>query len=132
MKKFALMVLLALPLAFIACTKDKDFKRLDGTWEASSVTVDGYDFMPEIFSWATLEFNEDGKKEGTFTWKFYGAIDKELEIYSGKYTLDAKEDKITLSLDGTPCTFNYVVGKENLELTGIIDGSTLKIKATAK
>ncbi len=126
-KKFVFVAFFALPMACTECTKE--YILLDGTWEASSFVVDGEDLLKNgVLSNATFEFKEAGKKEGTFTWTFVSAT--ETEVISGKYTLDGKENKINLTSDGATMTFNYDVDKHNLELTGNVDGASIKIEAT--
>ena len=125
MKKFALLVLFALPLAFTSCKKD--FKLLDGTWEITSWTYNGIDLIhSNLFSEATIIFTSDDKDDGTFTWTF--TVEEDIERIAGKYTMDAKANTITLTMDDTPQTFSYKVDKDNLELTGTVDGITMTIK----
>ncbi|MBP3832484.1 MAG: lipocalin family protein [Bacteroidaceae bacterium] len=135
MKKFLLLLVMAMPLLFVSCSKDSDndinngsdfdypMEQLYGKWNAISVQVDGkwYDVTeyPYTKFGMSITFNKDGS--------YYGAG----YFGNGSGTYKVKGKTITTYIDGQVYATYYVnsLSSSIAELTMEMGGDSLKMKA---
>jgi hypothetical protein len=122
----SLLIVLSL-LSLQSCKKD--YKKFDGTWNVTSWTEDGDEYIGGANEYTSVKiiFDADDKDSGNVTFKIEDTIGDSYSL-SGTYTLEAKDDKITITIDGDAAKFDYKFDGSNVELDDSIDN--IHIKAT--
>src|SRR5690606_2753769 len=120
---------------FTSCKKDDDKNNdnlrtaIVGEWEVTSFTFDGVEVMGTIVLASKMEFETYSGSNGDFEWSInYG--DGSSELQSGDYEVDEEDKEVELqSNDGEIIKLEADVNGDDLELSGILDGERIVIKA---
>lgn len=129
------LLLLVLP-GFTSCDKDDDKENnsnlrvaIVGEWEITSFTIDGVEVMGTIILASKMEFETYSGSNGDFEWGInYG--DGSSETQFGDYEVDEEDKEVELqSNDGEIFKLEADVDGDELELSGILDGERVIIKA---
>ena len=133
----ALALLLLVLSGFTSCKKDDDKDNnssnlrtaIVGEWEVTSFTLDGVEVMGTIILASKMEFEAYSGANGDFEWSInYG--DGSSENQSGDYEVDEEDKKVELqSNDGENFKLDIDIDGDDLELSGILDGERIVIKA---
>lgn len=129
------LLLLVLP-GFTSCDKDDDKENnsnlrvaIVGEWEITSFTIDGVEVMGTIILASKMEFETYSGSNGDFEWGInYG--DGSSETQFGDYEVDEEDKEVELqSNDGENFKLDIDIDGDDLELSGILDGERIVIKA---
>jgi Lipocalin-like domain len=131
---FGLLALL-LP-GLVGCKKDKDVVKVPtmreqvvGEWEIESFTIDGTEVKGSVVNSSQIEFETYTGSNGDFEW-YFNYNDGTSETQSGDYEVDEVDAEISLeSNDGDKLKLDLKIENDKLELSGIVDGERLVIKA---
>lgn len=132
----ALLLLIVLA-GFNSCKKDYDNKNslsslgeaIAGEWELSSFTIDGVEIMGAVISASKMEFEACIGPYSDFKWNL-SYNDGSGETQAGNYEEDYEDKKIELiSSDGTVLKLDFDFNGDGLNLSGILDGERIVIKA---
>lgn len=131
----ALALLLLVLSGFTSCKKDDDKDNdnlraaIVGEWEVTSFTLDGVEVMGTVVLASKMEFEAYSGSNGDFEWSInYG--DGSSELQSGDYEVDEEDKEVELqSNDGEIFKLEADVDGDELELSGILDGERIVIKA---
>ncbi len=129
-----MLLLLVLP-ALTSCDKNKDKdqptvkEQLVGEWEIKSFTIDGVDVKGAIITASNMEFEAFTGSKGDFEWTI-NYSDGTSDTQSGDYKVDEAEKEIDLeNKEGEHLVFDFDLDGDDLELTGILDGERVVLKA---
>lgn len=131
----ALALLLLVLAGFTSCKKDDDKDNdnlratIVGEWEVTSFTLDGVEVMGTIVLASKMEFEAYSGSNGDFEWSInYGDGSSELQV--GDYEVDEEDKEVELqSNDGEIFKLEADIDGDDLELSGILDGERVVIKA---
>ena len=133
----ATLALLLLVLAgFSSCKKDDDDKNnsnlraaIVGEWDVTSFTFDGVEVIGTVIISSKMEFEAYTGSNGDFEWNInYGDGSSENQI--GDYEVDEEDNEVELqSANGSIFKLEAEVDGDELELSGILDGERVVIKA---
>ncbi len=135
----ATLALLLLVLAgFTSCKKDDDDDKngnsnlrqaIVGEWEVTSFTFDGVEVMGTVITYSKMEFESYTGSNGDFEWNIvYGDGSSENQI--GDYEVDEEDNEVELqSANGSIFKLEAEVNGDELELSGILDGERVVVKA---
>lgn len=116
-------------LSFTACKKDKLRKDLVGDWEVKSFTIDGVEAKGSVITSSKMEFEAYSGDNGDFEWSI-SYTDGSSETQTGDYTVDQEDEEITFEdNDGERIKLDFDLSNDDLELSGILDGQRVVIKA---
>jgi hypothetical protein len=115
------------------CKKDDDKpsekEMLVGEWEIKSFTIDGVEVKGSIVSASKIEFEKYTGANGDFEWNINYA-DGSSERISGDYEVDEEDGEVEFKdQEGDIINLEYDLDKNDLELSGTIDGERYVLKA---
>lgn len=134
LKALALLMLVVPTLT--SCDKCKDDKaaptlkeQLAGEWKFKSFTFDGSESIGFVVSSAKLELEEYSGSNGDFEW-FLAYTDGSSETQAGDYEVDEEDKELELeNNEGERLKLDIDLDGDDLELSGIVDGERVVIKA---
>lgn len=135
MKSFKVLCIAVLAAAFIipatGCKKWKASRRLDGTWNISSFTIDGEEMIGSsaFFASVKMKFTKDDKTSGdvettTVSSSVFGGS---TDITNATYVCNDDEIVYTYTSGDTE-TYDMDLDKDEMTLSGNIDGDAVVIK----
>jgi len=132
--KVLVVLLLVLP-ALTSCDQCKEEdkpsarEQLVGKWIIKSFTIDGVEVIGSIVTSSKLELEAYSGSKGDFEWSILFS-DRTSETQSGDYKIDEAEKEIDFEdKEGEHQVFDYGLEGDDLELTGILDGERVVLKA---
>ncbi|MEZ4686456.1 MAG: hypothetical protein R3B47_10440 [Bacteroidia bacterium] len=134
---FAVAISIAAIVTSCATTDIKLSKKLDGKWSATSIKVDGVEFMPEFIVAWDMTFTDQGDGMGTvenistYKFEFLGQVITETDTAIGTYqtVADDNGDKLTLTLDGDVTAGDLSIDGKTMTVTSTEDSVTTVIVA---
>ncbi len=137
--KFSRFALAALLFSFVlaGCSKElRVGKKLAGTWDITSFTVDGEEYMGVLFSSFEAFFGEYSKADskGDYTITAVDAVFGGTTVEKGTYSLDSAGEELTFTPeDGSdPTTYTLSLDGDNFEMEGTVNGFKQIIQAKRK
>lgn len=131
----ALALLLLVVPTLTSCDKCKDDNdptlrdQMKGEWELKSFTFDGVESMGFVVSSSKMEFEAYSGSNGDFEW-FIAYKDGSNETQAGDYEVDEEDKELELeNNEGDRIKLDIDLVGDDLELSGIIDGERVIIKA---
>lgn len=126
------LLLMTLP-SLVSCKKDKHDEPtlrelLVGEWEMTSFSIDELEMMDFFLESSTLEFEAYTGPKGDYEWSFSYTDGTGFDA-SGDYEVDEAARRLTFD-NGTDDEVSYDVriNGDELELSGIVDGSHYELK----
>ncbi|MBN8677601.1 MAG: hypothetical protein J0M29_05205 [Chitinophagales bacterium] len=114
------------------CKKDDEPTLKDemvGEWKIKSMTFDGSEAMGFVVTSSKMEFEEYSGTNGDFEWGIF-YVDGSSENQEGDYEVDEEDKELELeNNEGERIKFDIDVDGDDLELSGIVDGERVVIKA---
>ncbi len=131
---FAAALLLSFVLA--GCSKEaKIGKKLAGTWDVTSYTIDGVESMGSVFSSVELFFGTYNKKDrkGDYTFTAVDALGQ-TTVEKGTYSLNDTGEEVTFTADsgGDDSIFMLTLDGDNLEMETTTNGYKIILQAKRK
>lgn len=130
-------LLLLIVLAGLGSCKKDDNKdnhtyfgeAIAGTWELSSFTIDGVETMGAVIFSSKIKFETHDGFKGDFEWSLnYGKGSGETQ--TGNYQEDFEDKKVELkSRNGDLLKLDVAIDGDDLELSGMLDGERIVVKA---
>ncbi|MFK7968731.1 MAG: hypothetical protein AB8F95_00095 [Bacteroidia bacterium] len=132
--------IIALATLFSSCAEEqvKLAKKLDGTWNATSVTIDGEEAFGALITASSYTFADAGEGMGTFTnsltVEFFGQ--SVTESINGDFTVTSVDDNDMVMLsyteDGVAETLNMDMDLDGSDVTFtfVSDSSDYVVKAS--
>ncbi|MBL7809987.1 MAG: hypothetical protein JNN28_19345 [Saprospiraceae bacterium] len=131
----ALALLMLVVPTMTSCDKCKDDndptlkEQLVGEWEFKSFTFDGVEAIGFIVNSSKMEFEEYSGSNGDFEW-FLSYTDGSSENQTGDYEVDEEDKELELeNNEGERIKLDIDLDGDDLELSGIVDGERVLIKA---
>lgn len=124
---FAILAVAFVSTSLTSCSKWKASRRLDGTWNVTSYTSDGVEYIGSFIDSFTITFTKDDKETGTAT---------STSVSSGysssstsNYTIGDKAETLRFTYtDGSFEEYDMDLKKDEMTLTGNIDGYAYSIQ----
>ena len=104
-------------------------EQLANKWAIQSFTIDGVEVKGKVIKSSTLQFGDHQGLNGNFNWTLHYRDDTS-EHQSGTYTLVDDDRKMDMeNQKHEHFQFEVVLGKNELRLTGILEGEHYILKA---
>lgn len=131
MKKLLFVVITALVIT--ACSKDPNdetAEMLDGTWEATSITIDGEEAMGDsnLIQSQTTTYTVDEDASGSFTADAETAFGP--GTGSGTFTITNEGESIEMTDEDGTSTFSITFDGDSYTMKGTINGQEQVEKST--